>query len=268
MNCFVDLPDARRPQRRAEEARAFTLIELLVTLSIIAILASVLLPGLARAKQKAKSTQCLSNARQLGISVMLYVGDFSETYPPSSDYNLPADAPRRVWPVMILPYAQAQKTYLCPSARTSGFVSNWTSRGHASIGYTTATAYDVKGIEGHPQLTRASTLADPALIPLFGDTPSGPTSEKYRGFTFDPYNCEPSHLDPAFGRPLVSATDLVRELAHLPPSALKPLQARHQNGVMLIFADGHARRYRTETILSADSAGLKWRFQPRVTVRE
>ena len=61
--------------------RGFTLIELLVVIAIIAILAAILFPVFAQAREKARNAACLSNCKQLGTAVMLYVQDYDEVYP-------------------------------------------------------------------------------------------------------------------------------------------------------------------------------------------
>jgi hypothetical protein len=230
----------------------------------------LLLPALARAKERAREVKCLSNARQLALAVTLYLDDHDEEFPPSTDYDAPTSLPERIWTVRVQPYISSQDVFACPSARITDFASNWSARGLCSIGYTTATAHDSSETEGFATPTKAGLMDDPSRTPLFGDTASGPTSEKYRGYVFDPDNGLPHPEDPRLGTPLTADRDLVKELAHLPPAVLKPLHARHfargdnSGRAVLTFADGHSASYSAASILAQDQgAALLWRFRIR-----
>ena len=72
--------------------RGFTLIELLVVIAIIAILAAILFPVFARAREQARKTACVSNIRQAGMGFQMYMGDYDEHYPPNNSPDYPTTA--------------------------------------------------------------------------------------------------------------------------------------------------------------------------------
>ncbi|MFW5868851.1 MAG: DUF1559 domain-containing protein [Armatimonadota bacterium] len=92
----------------------FTLIELLVVIAIIAILAAILFPVFARAREKARQASCLSNVKQITMGVMMYVQDYDETFP-LGFVNRPSFADRYTWPGAVFPYINNRQVFDCPS---------------------------------------------------------------------------------------------------------------------------------------------------------
>ena len=248
---------------------AFTLIELLVVIAIIAILVAILFPVFAQAREKARQTQCMSNSRQLGTANYMYIQDYDETILPSTNYAVDPGDPLRIWPAMIQPYVKNQQIFICPSAQNARFAQNWSVRGNAPIVYNGLTAYDPAGLEAPTSVAALATLDEPARTVLLADTPSGDTSNKYRGYVFD--SAVPSGKKNAkdfrLNTPLVADVDLVAG-SPLPPSELKPVFARHhatgQNTGLtsLMFGDGHAKAFTAASILAQDGgANLIWTFR-------
>ncbi len=99
--------------------RGFTLIELLVVIAIIAILAAILFPVFARAREKARQASCLSNCKQMGLAILMYAQDYDETICPyvDSGYNFSTMA----WWVVIDPYIKNDQIRKCPSQRGTGY---------------------------------------------------------------------------------------------------------------------------------------------------
>lgn len=111
------------------QGKGFTLIELLVVIAIIAILAAILFPVFARARENARRTSCLSNLKQIGLGFMMYTQDYDEKYPQSFAYNpqVPANgswggspgAYYWFWQNMIYPYVKSNQLFVCPNGDTS-----------------------------------------------------------------------------------------------------------------------------------------------------
>ncbi|MDX1931471.1 MAG: DUF1559 domain-containing protein [Capsulimonadales bacterium] len=90
--------------------KAFTLIELLVVIAIIAILAAILFPVFAQAREKARATTCISNVKQIGLGTFMYMQDYDERFPTSWAAGFPGD-PK----YFIQPYLKNLKVLTCPS---------------------------------------------------------------------------------------------------------------------------------------------------------
>lgn len=111
-----------KPNRQRNAPRAFTLIELLVVISIIAILAAILFPVFASAREKARQAESISNLKQLAIAFQLYTQDYDEVMPPpgwfdpaAADTTQPDNFGVYRWPWIILPYEKTMAVFRSPN---------------------------------------------------------------------------------------------------------------------------------------------------------
>jgi len=107
---------------------AFTLIELLVVIAIIAILAAILFPVFARARENARKSSCQSNLKQLAMGILQYAQDYDERFPYANRTGIPLSSPppggfwyqeggsgSAYWPQMVYPYINNLEVFTCPS---------------------------------------------------------------------------------------------------------------------------------------------------------
>ena len=212
--------------------RAFTLIELLVVLAIIAILAAILFPAFAQAREMARQTDCLSNQKQLGLAFQMYASDYDERLPDRRDLKdslgfrgwgtaWPPSDPRGGWAALVLqPYYRSEPTLLCISASSvfrgvpqvaqatpAGTTWFWLWRfDRPEISLTTLWGKSVE--QGVADLRAAND-------PLVGQ-PDGPADVELA-------------VDPYFPRTILSV-----------PAALKG-KSVHQGGRNRVFLDGHVK---------------------------
>jgi prepilin-type N-terminal cleavage/methylation domain-containing protein/prepilin-type processing-associated H-X9-DG protein len=216
----------------------FTLIELLVVIAIIAILAAILFPVFAKAREKARQTSCLSNVRQLGMAYIQYLQDFDERFPPHvTERTAPAGTPDTLvarapysYRTKLEPYIRNTQVFKCPSgaAWPDPAPGRWytTDYGNNHNESNLATAVQRAWYQANPDFGFNETvtmgdLARPARFIVLGEA-SRASGIPSRGGMYP----QPWAFDDAV---LPDAQQQARMIA------------RHNEGSNIVYADGHAK---------------------------
>ena len=226
--------------RRKESARGFTLIELLVVIAIIAILAAILFPVFAQAREKARATSCMSNLKQQGTATYMYVQDYDETFPLALYFSNNGATPCTLLSYHeIIPYQKNADMEKCPS--------------------------DASPLKVDVAL---ANLTLPPVCPLTPKLPVVGYQPNYGVMVFDLRFAPSGAIIPdAYRHPAVvlasldyaadtalfsDATITQGGTADFPAPLSAPIQARHSSLANAVFADSHAKVFHSKPYLHAD----------------
>jgi prepilin-type N-terminal cleavage/methylation domain-containing protein/prepilin-type processing-associated H-X9-DG protein len=237
--------------------RGFTLIELLVVIAIIAILAAILFPVFASAREKARQSSCANNMRQMGLAQMNYVEDYDSTMQPGYSGLASVES---VWAELLYPYTRNTSIYNCPSAKAPLVYASPKLKATLQLAYIPNYGYAPPG-DVEPQ--SLSEVPEPTQLIAYAemrDIGDWPGWEGYWGVmpwpSTSPY---PPTLRRLTYSEVMKSYDAV-QLKKAPPTpgdklAPRVSVSRHNGGENYIFADGHVKWLRFLKTVDPDGAG-------------
>ncbi len=242
----------------SHRSKGFTLIEILVVIAIIAILAAILFPVFARARENARRSSCQSNLKQIGLAMMQYTQDFDETMPSifnqNSNIRMPngSIAPIAPWYQMIYPYMKNIQVLNCPSEKsiiwTSGsftgdipygynFTSAWTQSCSPNCGVQLGYPNDGPG-------AKLSAIEDTSGTIMITDS-------KYYAISF---------------RVILPAEEFLTDSALLTggrcystgtgPEITRCIRPRHLDTLGTLFVDGHVKSMQWKQVLGSNDRSV------------
>jgi prepilin-type N-terminal cleavage/methylation domain-containing protein/prepilin-type processing-associated H-X9-DG protein len=195
---------------------AFTLIEILVVIAIIVIIAAILFPVFQRARENAKRASCMSNEKQIGMGLMMYVQDYDECFPPAGAGN---------WGTLLQPYVKTYALMRCPGSPTARSLAKDVTNGYS---YTYGLTSGVTGVyiqTGYP-VRHLMAIAEPSRTFMVVE------SRRPKGASPDYYASR------GYGQPGV---DFGYPYQAKPEDNTTFDDIRHFEGSNVAFCDGHVK---------------------------
>ena len=247
--------------------KGFTLIELLVVVAIIAILAAILFPVFAQARDKARMTTCISNMRQMGSAFMMYTQDYDETFP--KGYHRVPDGSDYPWYLEVAPYTRNVSIFRCPSDRNPMMIGQFLTGAYRKtiedFGVSIIANYDVMPPTDLQSVTVAQVPAPAQLISLVDMRDIG----AWKGWT-GYWGVMPWHqASPKgkYGTEYLTGDEVMKDLLAAEAGNAATGQGqkfgprvgtlRHNGGENYIFADGHAHHMRFRQTLNPQTGGTE-----------
>jgi prepilin-type N-terminal cleavage/methylation domain-containing protein/prepilin-type processing-associated H-X9-DG protein len=243
---------------------AFTLIELLVVIAIIAILAAILFPVFAQARDKARAAACLSNEKQIGIGIIMYSQDYDDTLPiayygATGLEGAVATVPKYM--DLVFPYVKSEAVFTCPS-RTSDYNDNYnyqhytrrTGRNYGTYfinsAYSSSSLVPSTPVSGAPLAAIKDSAGTVFVLEApwtYSKTSSNGlnTAARTAEITFDVTSGNPSWVNTTSNPVEVSANGQQRFIAP------------HGGRANTIFCDGHAKSYDPRELMSTHALNGK-----------
>lgn len=210
--------------------RAFTLIELLVVIAIISLLAAILFPVFGQARERARATSCMSNMKQMGTAIQMYLGDYDErlffrssTNTASTRLGVATSGNDLKWWNQLMPYVKSPQMYTCPSDKGPTMTADINGNLTIPRSYVAAASIEYLNASQITQASQALVITEKWDKDWEGNVDNESFLEAFDG-DMSPDSGNPTE------RPMIKFAN------------------RHQGGMECAFFDGHAKWLKPEQI--------------------